>query len=157
MQLSNIFLPCVDQGGYRKFKFKIGELYHLGSDRNASQYTSVYNLIEGVCVWSDETPGFGSFGGKGGVVIIESEFENKKYSILYGHLTREVKKGDYIKKNYEIGKLIKYETKEYRADHLHWGVWDGGGLPPFNWGYSKEIKNWIDPDIFLKNYLNKTF
>lgn len=155
-------IPCPDAGQYRKFGWydtntKVEDRrYHVGSDRNTPAETNILTLLAGTVIFSDEVNGFGSYDKKGGVVIIESRFNNELYSILYGHIVRHLNKGEIVTENEVVGEVIKYFTANYRADHLHWGVWKGGGIPttPY-WGYNKEVSNWIDPDKFLALVMRK--
>jgi murein DD-endopeptidase MepM/ murein hydrolase activator NlpD len=150
-----MILPCKDQGiRYRQFKWTRGDGFiHLGSDRNCNEGDSVYTISDGVCIYSKKVPGFGSFGSKGGVVLIESNINGQFYTILYGHINSDIKEGDEVKKGDLIGKIIKYEYMskgvKIRADHLHWGAWIGGFIPPFPWGYSTQLGNWFDPNKLL--------
>lgn len=159
-------IPCKDKGEYRQFGWynktlkPEQRLYHLGDDRNCDAGDDVYALLDGVVICSAEVSGFGSFGRMGGVVIVESTFNDCKYSILYGHIIRNVKINTQIKKGDLLGNVIRYQYKDgkeiIRADHLHWGVWVGGGLPQFDWGYEIEIDcRWISPINFRESVLSK--
>ena len=161
MDTRNIIVPCIDNGGYRQFgwynpKVAIKDrLYHVGSDRNCNAGSYVYHPLNGTVIFSDEVSGFGSYNKKGGVTIIKSLFKGEWYSILYGHIIRELEIGEFVDKDQSIGVVIRYYTKDFRADHLHWGVWKGGGIPKGNWGYVKDMDNWINPNTFLTTIMNE--
>lgn len=149
-----IVLPCIDRGGYRQFKWTKGDgFFHLGADRNCYEGESVYSVSDGICIHNKLVPGFGSFVTNGGVVLIESNIDNQFYTVLYGHIDSDIEEGQEIKKGELVGKIIKYEYmqegEKIRADHLHWGAWIGGYIPPFPWGYSTQLDNWFDPNKLL--------
>jgi len=151
---------CIDYGGYRGYLFKTkmirdGEkvvVYHPAHDTKTPADHIVRFHSSGKVIYSKETNGFGGkiINGErtaGGVVILETIKNGKKFSEIYAHLNRKISVGKYVKKGDIAGTIIPYLTywkgSLVRADHLHFSVWKNGGIPHLRyWGYV-EIKDLI--------------
>lgn len=143
-----MILPCTDAGGYRKYGFKAGDKLHCGHDFNAPEGTPIKAITKGVVIFSDEVQGFGSFGKPGGVIAIK----HGEIIGIYGHLERLKDPGDKVQEGDVIGSLIKYETKNFRADHLHFGIYLSRQLPMFPWGYVDHLGLWTDPLKYIRRF-----
>lgn len=143
--------PCIDKGGYRGFGLKIGDWIHLGHDPNAPAGSLVFAIADGEVIFSDEVPGFGSYKKSGGVVVIKHKNKHgKEFIAVYGHVIIGVKKGENVKMGDVIGHVMKYKTKKFRADHLHFGINTKTELPSYPWGYAKAIGSWVDPLKYIE-------
>ena len=154
-----MIMPCDDLGGYRKFGYKVDRksktpLFHLGHDFKQPAGTRIKAVLDGEIIYSSETSGFGSYGKKGGVILIRHKNKlGHHFVALYGHIIRHVDiNRDDIKEGEIIGTLIKYETNNFRADHLHFGINLMPTVPSFAWGYDEKLKDWVDPVHYLKTY-----
>lgn len=150
--------PCKDRGGYRKFGFvNSAGLIHCGHDYNCDVDDPMKSVEKGVVVFSAEVDGFGSYGKKGGVIIIRHEHYDKEENILmhflalYGHINRLKKVGDKVIEGDIIGTIIQYQTVDFRADHLHFCIIVGDVIPSGKWGYREDISGFFDPIKFINS------
>ena len=148
--------------GYEKIAtkgpFKGKLVKHNGSDYQVRANTPVYPVKAGtVAYYADNVPGFGGYGKPGPAMWVEHlDKSDKPFFVLYGHMKsakvkdedgqpRNLKKGDKVFPDIEIGSIITYEN----CDHLHLGVYIapilyGMGLSP-----DPVAEKWKDPDIWL--------
>jgi len=138
-------LSPVDQACFKKIK-----LFHCGHDYNTDADDSVKAILEGRVIFSDEVGGFGSYGGKGGVIIIEHKWNDLHFLALYGHLHRQKSVGSVVKEGDIIGSLIVYKQTSFRADHLHFCIIAGNIIPSGQWGYREDLTGFFDPLSFIK-------
>lgn len=139
--------PCEDKGGYRKFGWKTKSgLLHTGHDYNVPVGANVVARWDGDVIFSDYVSGFGSYEKEGGVIVIRHKYQERTLFAIYGHIVRYKSTGDHVKKGEMIGKVIKYQTKEWRADHLHHGIWDNPKWRhPRKWGYVSSLQSYKNP------------
>ena len=105
-----------------------------------------------IAISFEELNGFGSFNNPGGVIILEHKLcDGSKFYALYGHLNRQINYSQKIKQGNIIGTLIKYETNNFRADHLHFGIWMNEKLPHSPYGYDTLFRFWVDPINFINS------
>lgn len=146
--------PCVDAGSYRGFGYQTGKKYHLGHDFNCPFGSTVHSISDGVVIFSDKVNGFGSFEEPGGVIIIKHRDKyDHEFLALYGHVRLSVSEGMKVNKGDIIGSIIKYETSQFRADHLHFGINTHIEMPKFPWGYSEDFAGWVNPIEYIFNHL----
>jgi murein DD-endopeptidase MepM/ murein hydrolase activator NlpD len=146
--------PIEFHGFYRRFKDKAENSIHLGDDFVSYEKINVYAITDGEVLDSREISGFGGLNPAilGGAIFIK----HNNIVALYGHVNREVNKGDIVKQGQIIGSIRDFTNKDlkhgqYHAPHLHFGIWNGEKLPPSPFGYSNNIGLWIDPIKFLKD------
>jgi hypothetical protein len=134
--------PCEDRGGYRKFGWKSKSgLLHTGHDYNVVAGSDAVSRWIGEVVFSDWVSGFGSYGKEGGVIVIKHEYEGRILYGIYGHIVRM--------KSERIGVIIPYITKNWRADHLHHGIWDHPVWQrPKVWGYISSLHFYKNPLLY---------
>jgi murein DD-endopeptidase MepM/ murein hydrolase activator NlpD len=139
--------PCEDKGGYRSFGWKTKNgLFHTGHDYNVPVGTDIVSRWDGEVVFSGYVSGFGSYGKEGGVIVIRHKYQKRTLYGIYGHIVRYKSAGEKVKEGEIIGKVIKYQTKEWRADHLHHGIWDNEMWElPRKWGYVPYLQNYKNP------------
>lgn len=133
----NAFGKKVAFGGYSEVRklYQRSELFtvsqdedqnrniHLGLDFWADAYTDVLAVLEGqVHSFNDNT----NFADYGPTIILEHNYEGKRFYSLYGHLSRKslqgLVPGARIKKGEKIGELGSPEENGDYAPHLHFQV-----------------------------------
>lgn len=139
-----------DKGGYRRFgNIYTGEnKYHLGKDYNVDLNCEVYSIQDGIIKDIKEASGFGGWNPsrKGFYIWIQ----HNNICALYGHVKPfSIKIGDIVKEGRLIGHVHDYIRNNFHLPHLHFGIWDGLNSPSSNLGYGKDLKQWIDPAIYL--------
>lgn len=121
--------------------------YHTGTDIEYQDITTdvpVYAINDGVITLARTASGYG------GVIILETEINGQKHSILYGHIRPSSlsKVGSQVKKGEQIGLLgTEYSTEtDDERRHLHFAVLSDNRIDLK--GYvpnQSELSGWIDP------------
>lgn len=138
-----------DRGRFRKFGKLYKEGYHVGKDFDCDIGTPVVAYADGEIIFTGEVNGFGSMNphSSGGVIIIQHD----GYCTLYGHITREKRVvGTMVKEGERIGTVAKFYNTGFLLPHLHFGKYQGVGMPKTKWGYVKtpeELDKWDNPLI----------
>ena len=133
----NAFGKKVAFGGYSEVRklYKRSELFttsededsnrniHLGLDFWADAHTDVLAVLDGrIHSFNDNS----SFGDYGPTIILEHEFEEKKFYSLYGHLSKSslngLVPGSSVKKGEKIAELGTPEENGDYAPHLHFQI-----------------------------------
>ncbi|WP_177428399.1 LamG-like jellyroll fold domain-containing protein [Candidatus Venteria ishoeyi] len=141
-----------DRGGFIGFGHITNRSYHVGSDYRSTVGTEVYAICAGT-VFKANTD-FSGFGGynptlSGGAIIINHSCGNRNFYAIYGHLNPSVNIGDTIQGGQMIGTITDYIDAGRHWPHLHLGIYTGNTFPSSGWGYSDNVSNWHDPEIFL--------
>lgn len=137
--------PCIDNGKYRKFWWFSGEKYHNGHDYNCQEGTYVYSRWDGEVI-EKGTINDKSVKEKQGYVVVKHYYRGRVIHGVYIHLKPWVLEGQKLKKGDRIGTVTKYQTKTWRADHLHHSIWDDGvWVKPKYWGYVDKKESWRNP------------
>jgi len=137
----------IDKGRFRKFgRYYKDAGWHVGHDFDCPIGTEVFAVDDGIIIFSGQVNGFGSMNphSPGGVIIIQHE----NYCTLYGHIKRDLKKDSKVKKGDKIGEVAEFRNQNFLLPHLHFGKYEGEGLPKTKWGYVKkedDVKKWLDP------------
>jgi len=148
-------LPCQDAGGYRRYKYKLGNLLHAGHDFNSPRDSYVYAVRDGsVIFYSGDVQGYGGKDGdkqiKGYCLWIKHRGKDGKwYVVQYGHCKSFFKVGDIVDAKDPIGVITDYKLDGNSVPHLHFGVYEGEDLPKGKWGYVESLENWTDPIKWL--------
>jgi murein DD-endopeptidase MepM/ murein hydrolase activator NlpD len=139
---------------YRKFGKKYDSAVHLGYDFGSNVGDLVYSISEGTILFAGHVGGFGSLypSTPGGAIIIK----HNEIVALYGHLNfdRGTKVGSLVKTGDILGTINRFTSSGELLPHLHFGIYKGDSIPPFPWGYSRSVGNWIDPIIYVQERLN---
>lgn len=130
--------------------------YHTGADVEADTADHraeipIYSIADGRVLESTRAAGYG------GVLAIEHRIGGERVIGIYGHLdpvglaslNRAVRAGE------RIGFLGKADTPEtdFNRKHLHFGLYTGKGAVLLGYVDRKEeLKEWIDPVDFLRQY-----
>lgn len=141
-----------NRGGYLNYGIKVNEKYHRGADYKANVGTVVRSILNGEVVLSGEYNGFGSLNpnSNGGVVVIKHTNQfGKTFYAIYGHLIRDVAKGDKVSRGQRIGTIRKFSNSGSSCPHLHYGIFTGGTFPLNGWGYGTDLVGWTNPESFL--------
>ncbi|MCL5970055.1 MAG: serine hydrolase [Patescibacteria group bacterium] len=128
---------------------------HLGQDFNIKAGTPIYNIADGIVVYSNLHQGSKEKPNWGNIIIVAHNLKGEIIFSLYGHLGRKlVKEGDKVLKGNKIGEVGNAYTRDngWWESHLHFGLYKGlfrgkvlpGYEPPGN------KKEWIDPLKFFK-------
>ncbi len=129
---------------------KFGDNNHLGEDwngvggGNTDFGDSIYSTANGQVTFAKDIEG-----GWGKVIRIKHKYKGKFYESLYAHCSQMVvKKGDWVKRGFYIGKIGDCGGK-YLA-HLHFELRDSLDMP-IGGGYSSDNKGYLNPTEFIKN------
>jgi len=135
------------------------KMYHCGHDYSADAGDNDRSIADGKVIRSEDVGGFGSFGGKGGVIIVQHNINNESFIALHGHIHRFKGIGDIVKEGDVLGELIEYrnnfwnkDKKKYepaRTDHLHFCIIVDSVIPAFPWGYRESLLGFFDPIEFI--------
>jgi murein DD-endopeptidase MepM/ murein hydrolase activator NlpD len=114
--------------GYRMHPIYHEKRFHHGIDFGGKEGIPVHATCDGIVEYAGS-----SNGGYGNMVIIDHNFG---FKTLYGHMMPniKVKKGSFVKKGTVIGYLGN--SGRSTGPHLHYEI--------------KYLRNYIDPDTFLK-------
>jgi murein DD-endopeptidase MepM/ murein hydrolase activator NlpD len=139
--------PCNDKGGYRSFTWtKDGTWFHNGHDYNVPSGTQIISRWCGEVVYVNKFKDKKSLNESEGVIVIRHSYEDRVIYGIYIHLVPNVNVGQVVIEGECIGILHKYQTKTFRADHLHHAIWDSlEWKPPRWWGYVKDLKHYKNP------------
>lgn len=129
--------------------------YHTGLDLEIipgeeNQDVPVYALTDGVILQA------GFVSGYGGVIVESAILDDRKVTILYGHLAESsflVKKGDEVKKGKaiaDLGKAYSPETDGNRK-HLHLDIHKGTTIEYKGYVQAKDaLEDWLNPSDYLE-------
>lgn len=126
--------------------------YHTGADveyEDIATDVPVYAINDGTISLARTASGYG------GVIIIETNINNTKHSVLYGHIRPSSlsKIGTQVKKGEQIGVLGKGYTTETDKErkHLHFGVLSDNRIDLKGYVQKEsELSNWINPMTLYK-------
>lgn len=138
----------IDNHLYRKFGIKYFEGYHRGVDIGCPEGTPVYSSSTGEIVICGQFNGYGSLNPStmGGAMFIKSVDNNGLiYFFHYGHIVPFVKEGQKINEGDLIAMVADFKNGNDKLPHLHFGKLISNIVPPNNWGYGKDLGNFVDP------------
>ena len=108
------------------------DLYHIGVDMMTySLDHQTYAVADGMVVLVDDSgSSWGSTDGHANSAVFIRHYTSQgdSFTCVYGHIQREVKKGDFVKAGGELGKTGDYSG----GIHLHFGCFWGTAIPPTN-------------------------
>lgn len=130
-------------------------IYHLGIDAAANAGDNVYATAAGIVKHIGIHSRFGT------VVLIEHTLKNKEKIVsLYGHLRNwdiEVSENQSVSRGQLIGHIGASGAENgFWSEHLHFAIRKGAyvsvkqGWVYWGLGDKNELKNWADPELFLK-------
>jgi murein DD-endopeptidase MepM/ murein hydrolase activator NlpD len=130
---------------------------HLGVDIWADAGTPVYAPLAGFIHSFQDNDRFGDYGP---TIILQHDLDGVALYSLYGHLSRknlkELKQGQFVKKNQKIGELGTMQDNGFWPPHLHFqlmfdiedNVGDYPGVGQFS-EKARYLKNIPNPNLIL--------
>jgi murein DD-endopeptidase MepM/ murein hydrolase activator NlpD len=121
--------------------------YHTGVD---VEYEDNLNDVPTFAINDGEIAYSGYVNGYGGVIVLRTVLNEKRYMVLYGHLNTQsmVRQGSHVAKGQTLGILGKGYSQETDGErkHLHFSIYNDDSIN-FH-GYvstKKELESWNNP------------